>query len=190
MLLRWRAGLGRVVGLGWMTLSSAAWSAPSVTDTAAAAPYPNALRLTVADAVLGILAHTRWPQRPARPLSLCVSERSSAATDLRTLQDSAPPGKLAPVRLLDLADALPPDCDAVWLGAGAPAIEPLPQLTGRPVLSIGEGTDFCSRGGMFCLVPRQNDLRVEVNLDAVARSGLHVHPQVLKIGQPRPGGTP
>jgi len=144
----------------------------------------------VVDAVLGILAHTRWPQRAARPLSLCVNERSSAATDMRTLHTSVPPGKLAPVRLVDLADELPSDCDAIWLGVGAPAIEPLPQLVGRPVLSMGEGADFCSRGGMFCLVPRQNDLRVEINLDTVARSGLHVHPQVLKIGQPRPGATP
>lgn len=159
MLLRWRAGLGLVVGLGWMTLSSAVGSAPSVYD-------PNALRLTVVDAVLGILAHTRWPQRSPRPLSLCVNERSSAATDLHALQNSVPPGKLVPVRMIDLADALPLECDAVWLGA-----------------------DFCSRGGMFCLVPRQSDRRVAINLDAVARSGLHVHPQVLKIGQPRPGGA-
>lgn len=195
MLLRWRAGIGLVVGLGWMTLSSAVWSAPSVSDPVAiagvaSAAYPNALRLTLVDAVLGILAHTRWPQRSPRPLSLCVNERSSAATDLRALQDSVPPGKLAPVRMIDLADALPLECDAVWLGAGASAVEPLGQLIGRPVLSLGEGADFCSRGGMFCLVPRQSDLRVEINLDTVARSGLHVHPQVLKIGQPRPGVTP
>ncbi|MEX8492364.1 YfiR family protein, partial [Sphaerotilus sp.] len=157
---------------------------------AAATPYPAALRLTVVDAVLGILAHTRWPQRPARPLLLCVNERSSAAADMRSLHSSVPAGKLAPVRLIDLADALPLDCDAVWLGTGAPAAEPLPQLIGRPVLSMGEGTDFCSRGGMFCLVPRNSDLRVEINLDTVARSGLHVHPLVLKIGQPRPGVTP
>ena len=190
MLLHGRAmlGLGIGIGLGWMGLPTSAWSAP-------AGPEPvNPLRLTVAEAVLGILAHTRWPQRPAGPLTLCVHERSPSAPELRTLHESVPAGRLSPVRLLDLADAVPADCDAAFLGAGATAAARLPPLTGRPVLHIGEGADFCSRGGMFCLVPRSigagATLRVEVNLDAVARSGLHVHPQVLKLGQPRPGVVP
>lgn len=199
MLLRWRTRLGLGVGLGCMTLSTGVWPAPPVVDKSAgsvsvAATSANtsasALRLTVVDAVLGILAHTRWPQRTAYPLLLCVNERSSSVPELRTLHDSVPAGKLAPVRLVDLADELPLDCDAVYLGAGPSAVEPLAQLIGRPVLSMGEGAEFCSRGGLFCLVQRSSGLRLEVNLDAVARSGLHVHPQVLKIGQPRLGGTP
>ena len=193
---RWRAWRGLRVGLGWMTLSSAVWSAPPAAAPAPAAtsatPLPGALRLTVSDAVLGILAHTRWPQGQGRtrPLSLCVSESSLGAEELRALHESVPPGRLAPVRLLDADDDAAPGCDAVYLGGGPLAAELLARLVGRPVLSIGEGAEFCSRGGMFCLVPRQGTLRVEVNLDAVARSGLHVHPQVLKIGQPRPETPP
>ena len=203
MLLRWRTWIGLRVGLGCMTLSTAAWSAPpemeqatGSTTVASSSTPASALRLTVVDAVLGILAHTRWPQRKpqtqTQPLLLCVSERSSSVLELRSLHDSVPPGRLAPVRLVDLADALPLDCDAVYLGAGPAAVEALPQLVGRPVLSMGEGAEFCSNGGLFCLVPRpgSNGLRVEINLDAVARSGLHVHPQVLKIGMPRTGTTP
>lgn len=190
MTFRWRVGLHLV--LGWMTLSSAAWPAPPRAETPpptslAATPPGSPLRLTVFDAVLGILAHTRWPARTARPLSLCVNEDSAWVAELRTLPDNLPPGKLGPVRLVDLDDELPLDCDLVYLGGGAAAAGPLAQLIGRPVLSLGEGADFCSRGGMFCLVPNAGSLRVEVNLDTVARSGLHVHPQVLKIGQPRPG---
>ena len=194
MMTGWRVGLS--LGLGCMMLPSAAWSAlphanPALTDTVVAAAAPDStLRLTVIDAVLGIFAHTRWPARLARPLSLCVNEHSSPATELKSLSGSLPPGRLAPVRLIDLDEELPLDCDAVYLGTGAPAARPLAQLIGRPVLSMGEGADFCSRGGMFCLVPRAGSLRVEVNLDTVARSGLHVHPQVLKLGQPRPGATP
>lgn len=193
MIFRWRVGLQ--LGLGWMTLSSAAWSAPPHTEstpigvTAVVTATGSAIRLTVIDAVLGILAHTRWPARTSRPLSLCVNEDSSSAAELSALPDNLPPGKLAPVRLIDLGDELPLDCDLVYLGSGAAAAKPLAQLIGRPVLSLGEGADFCSRGGMFCLVSQAGTLRVEVNLDTVARSGLHVHPQVLKIGQPRPGVT-
>lgn len=189
MILRWRVGLH--LGLGWITLSSAAWPASpraeSLPPVGITATTPgSALRLTVLDAVLGILAHTRWPTRPARPLSFCVNRDSPLALELKTVPDSLPPGKLAPVRLIDLDEELPLDCDLVYLGNAA-AAGPLAQLIGRPVLSLGEGADFCSRGGMFCLVPSAGGLRVEVNLDTVARSGLHVHPQVLKIGQPRPG---
>ncbi|MDZ7854829.1 YfiR family protein [Sphaerotilus sp.] len=215
MLLRWRTRIGHGVGLGCLTLSTAVWSAPwgqdpptsgvSVSVSAASSHADHrtgstALRLTVVDAVLGILAHTRWPQhRPhsqlqsqSQPLQLCVNERSSSVLELRTLHERVASGRLAPVRLVDLADALPLDCDAVYLGAGPAAAEPLAQLTGRPVLTMGEGAEFCSSGGLFCLVPRPggNGLRVEVNLDAVARSGLHVHPQVLKIGLPRTGVAP
>lgn len=209
MLLRWRTRIGCGVGLGCLTLSTAVWSAPWLPDpltsgvgVATASSHAGqrtgstALRLTVVDAVLGILAHTRWPQHKLQPqpqpLQLCVNERSSSVLELRTLHESVPSGRLAPVRLVDLADALPLDCDAVYLGAGPAAAEPLAQLTGRPVLTMGEGAEFCSSGGLFCLVPRPagHGLRVEVNLDAVARSGLHVHPQVLKIGLPRTGATP
>jgi hypothetical protein len=159
-------------------------------STAWPAPPPDPLRLTTAEAVLGILAHTRWPQGAARPLTLCLNEHSASALELRTLPDRVPPGKLAPVRLVDPEDGLPVGCDALYLGAGPLSSEALARLVGRPVLSVGEGAEFCSRGGMFCLLPRGHGVRVEVNLDTVARSGLHVHPQVLKLGQPRPGATP
>jgi hypothetical protein len=194
MMAGWRVRLG--LGLGWMMLASTAWSAllhagPPLTGMVTAVATPDAvLRLTVSDAVLGILAHTRWPARPAKPVSLCVNGHSSPATELKSLSDSMAPGRLAPVRLIDLDDELPLDCDAIYLGSGTPAARSLAQLVGRPVLSMGEGADFCSHGGMFCLVPRAGSLRVEVNLDTVARSGLHVHPQVLKLGQPRPVSTP
>ena len=192
MNFRWRVGLH--LGLGWMTLSSAAWPAAPRAEPAPpvnATAVGNPLRLTVLDAMLGIIAHTRWPARTARPLSLCVNEASPLAADLKSLPESLPPGKLAPVRLIDLDDELPLDCDLVYIGqAAAAGAGALAQLIGRPVLSLGDGADFCSRGGMFCLVPTASGLRVEVNLDTVARSGLHVHPQVLKIGQPRPGASP
>ena len=203
MWLRWRTRVGLGVGLGCMTWTTAVWPAPSVQDhivigvaqapsSQTGSPGSSALRLTVEDAVLGILAHTRWPQRRPQALQLCIHERGSHAPDLRSLHESLPPGRLQPVRVVDVAAPLPLDCDAVYLGAGPVAVEPLAQLSGRPVLTIGEGAEFCSSGALFCLLPRPGGLglRVEVNLDAVARSGLHVHPQALKIGLPRTGATP
>jgi YfiR/HmsC-like len=144
---------------------------------------PSSLQLTVVDAVIGILSHTRWPKGKAEPLQLCVNELSSSVLELRGLHDRVPPGRLLPVRLVKVYEPIPSDCAAVYLGAGPATQEALARLNGKPVLTIGEGADSCTGGSLFCLVPKPGgQLRLEVNLDAVARSGLHVHPQVLKIG--------
>jgi hypothetical protein len=51
------------------------------------------------------------------------------------------------------------------------------------VLLLGEGADFCSDGGMFCLEPGAGASRFGANLDAIARSGLRVNPLVLRIAR-------
>jgi hypothetical protein len=150
------------------------------------------LQLTTADVVWGILNYSRWPG-PVRPLQLCSVADSTQTPALLTLPASAPAGRMLAVQQIP-ADAPPPtECDAIFLGGGPAAEAQLLGLIGRPVLSIGEGASFCSRGGMFCLVPRSGGgaPRIEVNLDTVARSGLRVHPQVLKLSRPRAeGGLP
>uniref|UniRef100_UPI003137AACB YfiR family protein n=1 Tax=Variovorax sp. YR752 TaxID=1884383 RepID=UPI003137AACB len=52
-----------------------------------------------------------------------------------------------------------------------------------------EGADFCSDGGMFCLEPAAPSVRFGANLDAIARSGLRVHPMVLRIARGTPGAA-
>lgn len=146
--------------------------------------------LGVADAVAGIVGHVRWPGG-ARAVQLCVSNTSLHAADLGRLHEEVPPGRLLPVRTLPAGAELPGGCDAIYLGSGPGAEAALPRLAGLPVVTIGEGAAFCSRGGMFCLVPRGSTpgVRLELNLDIVARSGLKVHPQVLRLGQPRAEGS-
>lgn len=156
-----------------------------VVTAAAASP---GLRLTVADAVLGILGYSRWPG-VLRPLRVCSTTDNPHAAQLKPLHELAPAGRLLPLRLIAPEADPSLDCDAVFFGPGPATEARLPALIGRPVLTIGEGASFCSHGGMFCLVPRGggDGPRIEVNLDTVARSGLRVHPQVLKLGQPRAG---
>jgi hypothetical protein len=54
---------------------------------------------------------------------------------------------------------------------------------------IGEGAEFCSDGGMFCLDAGTTAARFTVNLDAVARSGLRVNPSVLLIARNAPASA-
>jgi len=146
----------------------------------------EATQLGVAAAVAGIIGHVRWPGMP-RPRQLCVSTASAQATALNTLHEALPAGRLRPVRALPPDSDLPDHCDVIYLGAGMEAQAALPRLAGLPVVTIGEGAAFCSRGGMFCLVPRSRTpgMRLELNLDIVARSGLKVDPQVLRLGRTR-----
>lgn len=169
-----------------LSLLVAALAARAQSESADPPPQAGP-RLTEADAVLGILGHTRWPG-VTRPLVMCVNSQSPQVAALKPLPEQAAGGRFAPVRVLALDAMHPGDCDAVYLGGGPAAEAHVAQWVGLPVLTIGEGPGFCSRGGMFCLVPRPAGLRIEVNLDTVARSGLRVHPQVLKIGQPKAGG--
>ncbi|MNN73616.1 hypothetical protein D3C81_1897490 [compost metagenome] len=56
-------------------------------------------------------------------------------------------------------------------------------LSGRPVLVIAEEDFECEVGSMFCLNIRENQVSFRVNLDTLARSGVHVHPSVLQLGR-------
>ncbi len=58
-------------------------------------------------------------------------------------------------------------------------------LVGKPVLVIVEEDFECETGSMFCLTFRENQVSFRINLDAIARSGIHVHPGVLQLGRRR-----
>lgn len=51
----------------------------------------------------------------------------------------------------------------------------------RPVLTIGDGADFAGAGGMIGLVNVDRQVRFQINVSAVRRSGLAISSQLLKI---------
>lgn len=140
-----------------------------------------------AELVAAVLSYTAWPGVD-RPLTLCVSRGAGEAAAMLA---QAPQLKLRQplqARLIE-PDQLPPaGCDAVYFQHwdALAQRQALQALAGRPVLSLGWGAAFCSDGGLFCLASGAAGLRFEVNLDAIARSGLRVHPQVLRLTRPRP----
>ncbi|MFG5408722.1 YfiR family protein [Piscinibacter sakaiensis] len=84
----------------------------------------------------------------------------------------------------------PADC-AAWIHDSerpAARLVTLHALAGRPVLTIGWTHAFCRDGGMFCLEQGAGRTRFEVNLDAVERGRLRVHPQVLRLARARSRG--
>ena len=142
--------------------------------------------LDLRETLAGILAYTRWPVEPD-PLRLCVIGDSPHADKLLQ-QGMAPTVPLAVmVRRPQPDTAVAAQCDAVYVAVldASNWRSLLPELAGRPVLTVCERSEPCTAGGMVRLQldPAEHQVRFEVNLDAVARSTVRIHPLVLKLGR-------
>ena len=159
----------------------AAWGQ---TGTAADARRPA----EVAQVLFGIISYVRWPvARPEVRVCMLGAPRYGAAI-VDTPASSL--GQRIRVKVPAAASAAS-ECDVVYLGS-LPEGERehlLAQIIGKPILSVAEPGTSCSVGTMFCL--RLNDAQIgfDVNLDAIARSGLRVHPNALQIAR-RKGPPP
>lgn len=138
----------------------------------------------VAQVVHGILGYARWPE-PLQSLRLCVVGPTQYADVLLASQAGEDQRPVTVVRHLLDTPQLESLCDALYIGIlpTQQRQQLLARLSGHPVLSIGESSDACSDGSLFCLRPRSESTSFAVNLDAVARSGIRVHPQVLQLGK-------
>ncbi|WP_448166263.1 YfiR family protein [Burkholderia ambifaria] len=138
---------------------------------------------TVRQVVLGIVSFTRWPSTPVR-LHLCVTGRPDYAAGLTdTLQAGSTVLDVQRVRFDDPALGLA--CDVVYLGTlgDDQRARVRAALAGRPVLTIAEHDESCTAGAMFCLAVDGERVTFDINLDAVARSGVRVHPNVLNLAR-------
>ncbi|MBR8129814.1 YfiR family protein [Burkholderia ambifaria] len=137
----------------------------------------------VRQVVLGIVSFTRWPSTPVR-LHLCVTGRPNYAAGLTdTLQAGSTVLDVQRVRFDDPALGLA--CDVVYLGSlgDDERARVRAALAGRPVLTIAEHDESCTAGAMFCLAVDGERVTFDINLDAVARSGVRVHPNVLNLAR-------
>ncbi|WP_175962267.1 YfiR family protein [Burkholderia pyrrocinia] len=140
----------------------------------------------VRQVVLGIISFTRWPTTPVR-LHLCVTGRPDYARGLTdTLQAGSTLLDVQRVRFDD--PSLGMACDVVYLGtlSDDERTRVRAAVAGHPVLTISEHDPSCTAGGMFCLNVDGERVSFDINLDAVARSGVRVHPNVLNLAR-RPG---
>jgi hypothetical protein len=157
-------------------------AAQKTPEKAPAATESGRSALTIV--VAGIVSYTRWPAE-VRSVRLCTLGQGRGVDDLLASGDIGSTQLSVPVRAAgDVADALN-GCDIVYVGTLATdaARSLLQKTVGRPVLMIGEGQEFCTDGGMFCLQPGAAAVGFAANLDAVARSGLRINPRVLGIAR-------
>lgn len=140
----------------------------------------------VARVVFSLLGYARWPAEPD-VLRLCVDGSARYATKLSEGAILAS-GRSVQARRIELLEAgSTAGCDSVYLGAMTDARRKkvATELSGRPVLVITEEDFECEVGSMFCLNVVDGRVTFRVNLDSVARSGIHIHPGVLQLGRRR-----
>lgn len=134
--------------------------------------------------VLGIISYSRWPAPPP-VIRLCVIAPTNYAEELfnPAFMQTAHPIKTQRYSLPDAS--LASNCDVVYLGRlGEQQRQELAtQLTGQPVLTISEDYDECTVGSAFCLLLEDKQASFKVNMDALARAGIRVHPNVLQLAR-------
>jgi YfiR/HmsC-like len=137
----------------------------------------------------GIVHFTRWSEAAA-PIRVCVDEHDEeiAAAVVQTLSTAAADGRQGIVVAKPIAGRSVEQlsqCHAVYFGAARPVIYRalLVGLVGKPILTVGQGSDFCSYGGTFCIETSAEGVRIKANLDSIASSGLRVNPQLLRLTQ-------
>jgi hypothetical protein len=134
----------------------------------------------------GIVGYTRWPDAK-EALRICLSGDDRHSAMIRQSAIRLGHGVTTLSALEDTATT----CDVVYVSdTGTDEVGKLSRLlAGAPVLSIGDGGQFCSMGGMFCLLPGSEGDgeklidRFAANLDAISRSTLRINPQVLRLSK-------
>ncbi|WP_301542782.1 YfiR family protein [Cupriavidus basilensis] len=140
----------------------------------------------VARVVFSLLGYARWPSE-REVLRLCVDGSARYGAKLAEGGVLAT-GRSVQSRRIDLQDGVSTaGCDSVYLGPMSDARRKKlsTELIGRPVLVITEEDYECEIGSMFCLNVVDGHVSFRVNLDSVARSGIHIHPAVLQLGRRR-----
>ncbi|MGW1444933.1 YfiR family protein [Serratia rhizosphaerae] len=138
----------------------------------------------VTTVVLGIISYTRW-STPPNPVRLCVTAQTRYADGLFSPLLLEAPHPIKTQRLPLDSGKLSQQCDVIYLGdiSNTQRRALIPRIAGHSILVISENDTECSAGSAFCLQPRGEQIGFKVNLDALARSGVRVHPNVLQLAR-------
>jgi hypothetical protein len=156
---------------------------PDSAAPAGAAPSTEQRSEAVTQVVLGILSYAQWPIEPAE-INLCVVAPTQYADDLLQQSTMQASGRNIRIRRVAMdSPSVSTECDVVYTGVMTDQENQqlFSRLAGHPVLSIAEHNDQCAVGSMFCLNVTDTPVSFQINLDSVARSGVRIHPRVLRL---------
>jgi len=95
------------------------------------------------------------------------------------------PHPIKTARLTHNSPRLSTHCDVIYLG-DIPQVQKqnfIRRIAGHSILSISENDIECAAGSVFCLQIVGDQASFKANLDALARSGVRVHPNVLQLAR-------
>jgi len=136
--------------------------------------------------IYNFLKFTQWPNstfaKPDSPIVVCTMGADLYGGALNVL--TAKHIDSHPVTL----ERSPPTnalgkCNVVIVNgtAASQAMAEIGSFKTHPVLTIGDSADFAAAGGMIGLVNVDRQVRFQINVGAVHRSGLSISSQLLKI---------
>ena len=137
--------------------------------------------------VLSFLRYSEWPNPPSgdTALTVAVLGRPAFAQVLRRVLD----GKVVngrPIRVLEIKSAAEPHaCQVLYVASDKSAdIKPaLAEARSTRALTIGESDRFLDYGGAVNLLLVDGHMSFEVNLQALAGSGIEISSKLLRYGQ-------
>lgn len=196
MRLSRRAAIVLGLALGALVLEAAPM--PQQTVATAEAAEVEAAELKAAY-VVNFARYAEWPasrfEHATSPLTVVVIGDDRVAEELEAIARRADPigGHPLEVRSLRLS---PPEswrrremlaeirrAHMVYIGPGAEdgAPELIADLSGVPVLTVGDVPGFAARGGMIGLRQRERRVVFDANPEAIKQSGLTVSARLLKL---------
>jgi YfiR/HmsC-like len=128
-----------------------------------------------------------WPQdqlrNPQAPLTICVLGPNPFKDELeQTIRDKAVDGRpIATRQIRETKEAV--GCQILFIGANQPRRPRtlLGELGGTGILTVGEVDGFASDGGVINFKIKDGMVRLEINVKAAEREGLHISSKLLSL---------
>jgi hypothetical protein len=118
------------------------------------------------------------------PLVVVILGNDEVADEFSKLIQGRPPAARAIIlKRARSAEDCGADCQLVFIGDAdkRQTQAALAKLAHRPVLTIGESSEFLDRGGMINLAVKERKIRLQVNLAAARRENLQISARLLAI---------
>jgi hypothetical protein len=178
-----RVGIRRACGLLFSATAIAA-VASSASVASALEEQPEFVVKTAF--IYNFLKFTQWPNgtfaKPDTPIVVCTMGEDPYGGTLNVLTSKHIDSHPVALERSVSANALG-KCNTIIISGQSPSqiLAAIGPLRTRPVLTIGDGADFAGAGGMIGLVNVDRQVRFQINVGAVHRSGLSISSQLLKI---------
>jgi hypothetical protein len=183
--LRHGGGISLLAGCALVCLLViGAWSAPSPSGNAVAAPSATSVKAAF---LYRFLAFVEWPERAfasaTSPIVIGVLGADALGRELHDVVANRRVGeRLVEVRRVDAAHALD-GVNVLYVGERAAAALPglAPAASSASVLLVSEFDDALDEGSVINLLVVDDRVRFEVSLEAAARSALRLSSRLLGV---------